>query len=156
MSPVFRASCLRAGHWLLIGGWVLLTPPTPLKTSLPPLSEWSKVSTHKTSQECERTREAMRTAARRTISADANAHALEVAAALGRLQSRCIEMAPAKGATEAAAAASAGDAPGSAAAAPGTPAAPAAKPPIANPPVANQPPAVAEPQPATDDPGAVP
>jgi hypothetical protein len=142
MSPVFRASHLRAGRWLLIGGWLLLTPPTPLRTSLPPLSEWSKVSTHKTSQECERTREAMRSAARRTISTDANAHALEVAAALGRLQSRCIETAPSAAATEAAAA-------------PGTAAAPAARPPIANPPVANQPPEADEPQPATDDPGAV-
>lgn len=137
MSPVFRASHLRAGRWLLVGGWLLMTPPTPLRTSLPPLAEWSKVSTHKTSQECERTREAMRSAARRTISTDANAHALEVAAALGRLQSRCIETAPAKAATEAAAA-------------------PAASPPVANPPVANQPPGADEPKSATDDPGAVP
>jgi hypothetical protein len=127
----------RAMSWLLIGGWLLMTPPTPLRTSLPPLSEWSKVSTHKTADECERKREAMHSAARRTVSSDANAHALEVAAALGRLQSRCIESKdPTPAATEAAANA------------------PAANPPIANPPVANQPPAAAEPQPATEKAGA--
>jgi hypothetical protein len=152
MSSVSRASHLtiRAGHWLLIGGWLLMTPPTPLKTSLPPLSEWSKVSTHKTSQECERTREEMRTAARRMIKTDANAHALELAAALGRLQSRCIETAP----TKAAGTETAADAPG--APATGTAAAPAARPPVARPPVANQPPGADEPKPVSDDPGAVP
>ena len=125
-------SYVRATHWLLIGGWVLMSPPTPLRTALPPLSEWSKVSTHTSSEECERNRERMREAARRTVATDANAHALQVAAALGQLQSRCVEVKDKKPA------------------APEQAAAPAANPPIANPPVANQP-AGKEPQPVTDD-----
>jgi hypothetical protein len=84
-------SHIRLTHWLLIGGWLLLTPPTPLGTALPPLSEWSKVSTHTSPDECERNRERMREAARRTVTSDPNAPALKVAAALGQLQSRCVE-----------------------------------------------------------------
>lgn len=82
-SRVFRS--------LLAAGWVLLMPPVPLGISLPPLSEWSSVSSHKTSEECELRLEAMRDEARRTVTNDPNASAMQVAAALGQLQARCIE-----------------------------------------------------------------
>lgn len=77
---------------LLVGGWVLIMPPVPLGTSLPPQSEWNVLSKHKTAEECEQKREAMREAARRTVSADPNASALKVAAALGQLQAQCVEV----------------------------------------------------------------
>jgi hypothetical protein len=125
---------IRQAHWLLVGSWLLMTPPTPLGTSLPPVSQWSQVSTHASAAECESNREKMRSAARRTVAGDPNAHALQVAAALGQLQSRCIESRPAAPAAPEQAA---------------TP--PPANPPIANPPVAN-PPAKAEPEPVTDQP----
>lgn len=82
-SLVFRS--------LLAGGWVLLMPPVPLGTSLPPLSEWSAVSRHKTSQECELRLEAMREEARRTVTNDPNASALQVATGLGQLQASCAD-----------------------------------------------------------------
>ena len=118
MNPYFRQA-----HWLLIGGWLLLTPPTPLRTSLPPLSEWSKVSAHASAGECEQAREKMRSAARRTAAGDPNAHALKVAAALGQLQSRCVEAPPSRAAESDE----------------------AATPPAANPPAAG------EPEPVTDE-----
>jgi hypothetical protein len=143
-------SYVRATHWLLIGGWVLMTPPTPLRTALPPLSEWSKVSTHTSSEECERNRERMREAARRTVATDASAHAMQVAAALGQLQSRCVEVKDKKPAAAEQAAAPAGSGTTAAPPASDRAAAPSADPPIANPPVANQP-AGKEPAPVTDD-----
>lgn len=78
-------------HWVLVGGWVLIMPPVPLGTSLPPLSQWSKVSAHKTAGECESARDAFRDKAKHTVTADPNAHATVVAAALGQLQSKCVE-----------------------------------------------------------------
>ncbi len=77
---------------LLVGGWVLLMPPVPLGTSLPPLSEWNALSKHKTAEDCERARGQLREAARRTVTADPNASALKVAAALGQLQAQCVEV----------------------------------------------------------------
>lgn len=77
---------------LLVGGWILLMPPVPLGTALPPVSEWNALSQHETAEECERTRERMREAARLTVSADPNASALKVAAALGQLQAQCLEV----------------------------------------------------------------
>ncbi len=82
----------RAFRLSMLATWVLVTPPTPLGTSLPPLSEWSRVSDHETAAECEGDREKLRKAAKATAARDASASALDVAAALGRLQSRCIEI----------------------------------------------------------------
>jgi hypothetical protein len=82
-SPVFSS--------LAFGAWILLTPPTPLGTALPPLSEWVPASTHETSAACEQARETMREAARTTATRDPNASALKVAAALGQLEARCVE-----------------------------------------------------------------
>jgi hypothetical protein len=72
--------------------WLLMTPPVPLGTELPPMSKWSRLSSHEKAEECERDREAVRAFARRTVAADPNASALKVAGALGRLQSRCVEV----------------------------------------------------------------
>lgn len=76
---------------LLLGGWVLLMPPVPLGTSLPPLSEWTAISVHKTSEECDRKRETVRDEARLTVTKDPNADAMKVATALGKLEARCVE-----------------------------------------------------------------
>lgn len=83
---------LGARRWLLLGAWLLMTPPVPLGTALPPLSEWSKLGSYETSKDCETIRENLRTAARRIVTNEPNATALQVAAALGRLQSRCVEV----------------------------------------------------------------
>lgn len=77
---------------LLIGGWVLLMPPVPLGTELPPISQWRVVSEHKTAVECELKRDALRQSARQVVTNDPNAKALEVAAALGGVQARCVEV----------------------------------------------------------------
>lgn len=77
---------------LLLGGWVLLMPPVPLGTSLPPLSEWSAISAHKTSEECSGKRELVRDEARRTVTNDPNASAMQVATALGQLEAQCVEV----------------------------------------------------------------
>jgi hypothetical protein len=82
-APVFRC--------LAFAGWVLVMPPVPLRTSLPPLSDWSALSAHRTGEECENKRQSMRESARRTVSGDPNAQAVKIAAALGQLQARCIE-----------------------------------------------------------------
>jgi hypothetical protein len=87
----FLSANLSTNVSVILGAWFLLTPPVPLGTSLPPVSQWRPVSVHKTSAECEQRREQMRTAARRTVSADPNATALKVASALGPLQARCVE-----------------------------------------------------------------
>ena len=81
----------RAFRWLLLGAWLLMMPPVPLGTELPPLSKWRKVSTHKTDDACERSRDELRKAARSTVTSDPNAHAVVVAAALGGLQAKCVE-----------------------------------------------------------------
>ena len=81
----------RALHWVLVGGWVLIMPPVPLKTSLPPLSQWTKLGTYKSSGACEDAREKLKDKASHTVAADPNAHATGVAAALGQLQSKCVE-----------------------------------------------------------------
>ena len=79
-------------RWLLVGGWVLIMPPVPMGTALPPLSEWSKLASYETTKDCETAREAMQQAARKMVTADPNATALQVAAALGRLQARCVQV----------------------------------------------------------------
>jgi hypothetical protein len=83
--------CRRALRWLVLGGFALMVPPTPLGTSLPPLSEWSKAASYDSADECERNRQTMLEAARRMVAADPNASALAVAGALGRLQARCVQ-----------------------------------------------------------------
>ncbi len=80
---------------LLLGAWLLMTPPVRLGTELPPLSKWAQASSHETSAECEKSREQMRSSARFIVTSVPNASALAVAAALGRLQARCVEGAPA-------------------------------------------------------------
>ncbi|MFN2425611.1 MAG: hypothetical protein ABR587_04090 [Candidatus Binatia bacterium] len=79
---------------LLLGGWVLIMPPVPLGTALPPLSTWTPVSTHETAGDCDRSREAMRKSARLVVTRGAGASALQVAGAMGQLQARCIASAP--------------------------------------------------------------
>lgn len=91
-APTIR--CYRASRWLLLGGWVLIMPPVPMGTALPPISQWSQVSAHKTASECDVAREAMRKSANRTVTNDPNASALKVAAALGQLQAKCIQSGP--------------------------------------------------------------
>jgi hypothetical protein len=81
----------RALHWVLVGGWVLIMPPVPLGTSLPPITQWTKLGTYKTSDACETAREVLRDKARHTVGADPHAHATVIAAALGQLQSKCVE-----------------------------------------------------------------
>lgn len=76
---------------LVLGAWVLLTPPTPLGTELPPLSDWSKVRTFESSADCEEARDAMRDEARAMLTRDPNASALQLADALGRVEARCVE-----------------------------------------------------------------
>lgn len=83
---------LRVFRSLLVGVWVLMAPPTPLGTSLPPMSEWLAQAKFKTSEECERSREARRRQAKFTITQDPNAPSLKVSAALGQLQARCVEI----------------------------------------------------------------
>lgn len=81
----------RALHWVLVGGWVLMMPPVPLKTSLPPMSQWTKLGTYKTSVACEDARGKLKDKASHTVAADPNAQAVVVASALGQLQSKCVE-----------------------------------------------------------------
>jgi hypothetical protein len=75
----------------VVVGWMLMMPPVPLGTELPPMSEWSPLSAFKTSEQCTRAADGMHERARVTIAGDPNASALEVAAAMGRLQARCVE-----------------------------------------------------------------
>lgn len=90
---------------LLVGGWILIMPPVPLGTSLPPQSEWNALSEHETAEKCEEKRAAMREAARLTVWKDPNASALKVASALGQLQAQCVEVKDASAGAEAAPAA---------------------------------------------------
>jgi hypothetical protein len=85
------ASKIPFSRSLLIAGWVLLMPPLPLGTTLPPLSEWRPVSGYKTGEDCDRALEALKAEARTTVTQDPNASALKVAAALGQLQAQCVE-----------------------------------------------------------------
>ncbi|HXC50857.1 MAG TPA: hypothetical protein VN634_08240 [Candidatus Limnocylindrales bacterium] len=93
------ATMIRCNHRfarpLLLGAWLLMTPPVPLGTELPPISRWTQASSHETSADCEKSREQMRSSARFIVTSVPNASALAIAAALGRLQARCIENAPA-------------------------------------------------------------
>lgn len=76
---------------LLAVGWVLIMPPVPMGTELPPQSEWSVLSVHKTAAECERALELLGEQARFTITKDPNANSLKVSTALGALQAGCAE-----------------------------------------------------------------
>jgi len=95
VRPDPRSSTHRASdgarHFWVLAGWLLMMPPVPLGTSLPPLSAWSQVSKHESSDACEHRREAMRTSARKMIGSDPNASALRLAGAFGALQASCVE-----------------------------------------------------------------
>ena len=90
----------RFGRPLLLGAWLLMTPPVPLGTELPPLSKWTQASSHESSADCEKSREQMRSTARFIVTSVPNASAMGVAAALGRLQARCVENVSAPGAAK--------------------------------------------------------
>lgn len=86
-----RARFAPALRWSLLGGWLLMMPPLPIGTELPPLSEWSPVSTHESAEECESKAVEVRNAARGMLTGDPNASATRLAAAMGQLQVTCVE-----------------------------------------------------------------
>ena len=77
---------------LLLAAWLLMMPPVPMGTELPPISKWRQVSSHENEKDCETARKGLRDAARETVTNDPNAHALTAAAALGGLQAKCVEV----------------------------------------------------------------
>lgn len=80
-----------ASRWLFLSGWLLMMPPLPVGTELPPLSEWSPIAVYESAEECESKGEEVRNAARRMITGDPNAAATTLAAAMGQIQATCVE-----------------------------------------------------------------